>query len=223
MRRDGLAKLTDLGFLKGVIAECIVSTYGKDGKPNAAPMGVTMIDDEHLTIDFFNSSTTLSNVKANRCAVVNLTSDIEVYYRTAFKEANPDGVLRQEWFEKAAVVKAPKLCLANAVIDVSIYNLEAVGVEKARAFFKVQSLQVQKAYPQVYCRAFSAALEAIIHATRVKALLRDEEKHKQVSKLLEQIDNCRDVVNRVAPNSVYSLVMADLMKRIDSWGSKTED
>jgi hypothetical protein len=40
---------------------------------------------------------------------------------------------------------------------------------------------------------------------------------------MELIDNCNDVVNRVAPNSVYSLVMADLMKRIDSWRSKTED
>ena len=214
------AKLTDLGFSKGIIAETIVSTYNSDGKPNAAPMGVTMIDDEHLTIDFFNSSITLSNVKANRCAVVNLTGAIEVYYRTAFKETNPSGVLPQEWFEKAALVKAPKLGFADATIDTSIYHLEAAGVEKARAFFKVRSLQAQEKYPQVYCRAFSATLEAIIHATRVKALIRDEEKHKQVSKLLELIDNCNVVVNRVAPNSSYSLVMADLMKRIDLWEQK---
>ena len=67
-----------------------------------------------------------------------------------------------------------------------------------------------------------ATLEAIIHATRVKAFVNDEKKQKQVSKLLEMIDNCDDVVNRVAPNSSYSLVMADLMKRIDSWRSKNE-
>ena len=68
-----------------------------------------------------------------------------------------------------------------------------------------------------------ATLEAIIHATRVKAFLNDEEEQKQVSKLLELIDNCNCVVNRVAPNSAYSSVMADLMKRIDSWRSKTEN
>ncbi len=68
-----------------------------------------------------------------------------------------------------------------------------------------------------------ATLEAIIHATRVKAFLNDEGEQKQVSKLLKLIDNCNDVVNRVAPNSSYSIVMADLMKRIDSWRSKTED
>ena len=124
------AKLTDLGFLKGIIAETIVSTYNMDGKPNAAPMGVTMEDEQHLIIDLFNSSTTYSNIKANRCAVVNLTGDIEVFYRTVFKEANPDGKLPIEWFEKAAVVNAPKLRLADATIDVSVYDLEPIGTEE---------------------------------------------------------------------------------------------
>jgi hypothetical protein len=217
------ARLTDLGFLKSIIVETIVSTYNGDGKPNAAPMGVTMIDDEHLSIDFFISSATFSNIKAHRCAVVNLTSDIEVFYKTAFKEANLDGTVPQEWFEKATVVNAPKLRSADATIDISIYHLEALGVEKARAFFKVRLLQAQEKYPQIYCRAFSATLEAIIHATRVKAFANVEGKQKKVSKLMELIENGNDVVNRVAPNSVYSAVMADLMKRIDSWRSKPED
>ena len=218
----GLAKLADLGFLKGVIAEAIVSTYNKDATPNAAPMGVTMIDDEHLAIDFFNSSKTLGNVKANRCAVANLTGAIEVYYRTAFKEANPNGVLPQEWFEKAKAVKAPKLLLAEATIDVSVTDLVALGAEKTRAVFIVELVQATEKYPQAYCRAFGATIEAIIHATRVKALLNEEKERKRVSELLKKISRCNEVVGRVAPNSTYSLVMADLIKRIDSWRNKTE-
>ena len=89
-----MAKLIDLGFAKGMIAETIVSTYNADGSPNAAPMGATLIDAEHLAFDLFNSSTTLANIKSNRSAVVNLTSNIEVYYRTAFKEANPEAASR---------------------------------------------------------------------------------------------------------------------------------
>jgi len=217
------AKLTDLGFSKGIIVAAIISTYGKGRKPNAAPMGITMIDDEHLSIDFFNTSKTYANIRANRCAVINLTCDIELFYKTGFKEANPDGVLPQEWFEKAALVNAPKLRFADATLEISIYHLEAVGAEKARAFFKIRLLQAQEKYPQVYCRAFSATLEAIIHATRVKAFVNVEGEQKKVSKLMELIENRNDVVNRVAPNSVYSAVMADLMKRIDSWRSKPED
>ena len=217
------AKLTDLGFLKGIIAECIVSTYNVDGKPNAAPMGVIMEDEQHLIVNLFNSSTTCSNIKANRCAVVNLTSNIEVFYKTAFKEANPDGKLPQEWFEKAKAVNAPKLRFADATIDVSVTDITPIDTVKTRAVCNVESVQATRKFPQVHCRAMDATLEAIIHATRVKAFLNDEGKQKQVSKLLELIDNCNDVVNRVAPNSIYSLVMADLIKRIDSWRSKTED
>jgi hypothetical protein len=217
------AKLTDLGFLKGIIAECIVSTYNIDGKPDAAPMGVIMEDEQHLIVNLFNSSTTCSNIKANRCAIVNLISNIEVFYKTAFKEANIDGKLPQEWFEKAKVVNAPKLRSADATVDVSVSDITPIDTEKTRAVCTVELVQATLKFPQVHCRAMDATLEAIIHATRVKAFLNDEGKQRKVSKLLGLIDNCRDVVNRVAPNSSYSTVMADLIKRIDSWRSKTED
>ena len=216
------AKLTDLGFLKGMIAECIVSTYNLDGKPNAAPMGVIMEDEQHLIVNLFKSSTTCSNIKANRCAVVNLTSNIEVFYKTAFKEANPDGKLPQEWFEQAKAVNAPKLRFADATIDVSVTDMTSIGTLKTRVVCNVELVQATRKFPQVHCRAMDATLEAIIHATRVKAFLNDEGKQKKVSKLLELIDNCNDVVNRVAPNSAFSIVMADLMERIDSWRNETE-
>ena len=215
-------KLTDLGFLKGIIAECIVSTYNINGKPDAAPMGVIMEDEQHLIVNLFNSSTTCSNIKANRCAVVNLTSNIEVFYKTAFKEANPNGKLPQEWFEKAKVVNAPKLRFADATIDVSVTEMTPIDTFKTRAVCNVELVQATRKFPQVHCRAMDATLEAIIHATRVKAFLNDEGKQKKVSKLLELIDNCNDVVNRVAPNSAFSIVMADLMERIDSWRNETE-
>ena len=66
----------------------------------------------------------------------------------------------------------------------------------------------------------SATLEAIIHATRVKAFANDKSKQQQVEQLLEMIENCNDVVNRTAPDSQYSAVMADLTKIIDSWRNK---
>jgi hypothetical protein len=51
----------------------------------------------------------------------------------------------------------------------------------------------------------------------VKAFIKDDGQKKQVSNLLVLIENCKEVVNRTAPNSTYSLVMVDLLKRIDSW------
>ena len=212
--------LTDLGFMKGVIFETIVSTSNPNGTPNAAPMGATMQDPQTISLNIFNSSQTSRNLKANRCAIINLTNDIEVYYKTAFKEANPNGKLPQEWFEKAEAINAPKLQLAVATIDVTVVSMEPIGAEKTKFSCNIEQVNAAKVCPQVYCRAMSLTLEAIIHATRVKAFVNDEKQQKNVSKLLETIDNCNDVVNRTAPNSAYSAVMADLMKRIDSWRNK---
>jgi hypothetical protein len=215
-----MVKLTDLGFSKGIISETIVSTYNMDGNPNAAPMGAIMEDEQHIFINLFNSSLTRRNLQANRCAVLNLTSNVEVFYKTAFKEANPNGKLPEEWFEQAETVNAPKLRMADAAIDVSVINMAPIGTEKTKALCNVKQISTAKSYPQAYCRAMSATVEAIIHATRVKALINYEKEQKRVIKLLELIENCNDVVNRVASHSQYSAIMTDLTKRIDSWRTK---
>lgn len=215
-----MANLTDLGFMKGVIFETIVSTYNLDGTPNAASMGVIMQDPQSISLNLFNSSSTSRNLKANKCGVINLTNNIDFFYKTTFKEANPSGKLPQEWFEKAEVVNAPKLRLADATIDVSVASIEPIGAEKTKVSCNVERITAAKMCPQVYCRAMSLTLEAIIHATRVKAFVNDKKQQKNVRKLLEMIESCNDVVNRTAPNSTYSAVMADLMKRIDSWRNK---
>ena len=218
---DGsMAKLTDLGFSKGIIFETILSTYNRDGSPNAAPMGAIMQDNQTLTINLFNSSQTHRNLESNKCAVINLTSNVEIFYRTAFKEANPDGKLPKEWFMKAEAVNAPKLRVADATVDVAVTNMEPISIEKTKALFKVERVSATQKCPQVYCRAMSANLEAIIHATRVKAFITDKSKQQQVEQLLEMIKNCNDVVHRTAPHSQYSAVMADLTKMIDSWRNK---
>ena len=48
-----MAKLTDLGFSKGIIFETIVSTYNLDGSPNAAPMGVNHARPTNLQPKYF--------------------------------------------------------------------------------------------------------------------------------------------------------------------------
>jgi hypothetical protein len=215
-----MAKLTDLGFSEGIVTETILSTYNPDGVSNAAPMGATMQDPQTFNLNIFNSSQTNSNLRTNRFAVINVTSNIEFYYKTAFKEANPEGKLPKEWFEKAEAVNAPKLRLAEATIEVSVVNMQPVGMEKTVFSCNVEKVNFVKIFPQVYCRAMPATLEAIVHATRVKEFLNDQKKKAQVNQLLQAIQNCIAIVNRTAPNSAYSEVLADLIKRIDSWRNK---
>jgi hypothetical protein len=211
-----MVKLADLGFRKGVVSETIVSTYNKDGSLNAAPMGAVLQDEQHLTITLYNSSTTLANIKTTKCAVVNLTDNIDVYYKTAFKEANPDGKLPIEWFTKAPSINAPKLQLTDAIVEVSLADLVAEGAEKTRGAFGVERVHAEKVFPRVYCRAFGLTLEAIVHATRVKILVGDPKERDHVEDLIRKIRDCNVLIGRIAPTSSYSIVMADLIKRMDA-------
>ncbi len=215
-----MTKLTDLGFSKDTIFEVILSTYNCDGTPNAAPMGVFMQDPQTINLDLYNSSQTSRNLKTNKYAVINITGNIDIFYKTTFKETNQDGKLLQEWFEKSESVNAPKLRFADATIDISIANIEPVGSDKTKFSCNVERINSANICPQVYCRAKALTLEAIIHATRVKAFVNVEKEQINVNKLLASIEDSKNVVNRVAPNSIYSAVMADLMQRIDSWRDK---
>jgi len=215
--------LDDLGFLKGSIGETIVSTYDVDGQPNAAPMGVVIESNERLLIRPYLSSLTYKNLQTKKCAVVNVTSNPELFYLAAFKEANPDGNLSPELFEKAETVDAPRLRAADAIVEVLVAETGSFSTERAEFLCNVQLVKASKALPKVYCRALFATIEAIIHATRIKPFLRgDKQEQERAFRLLELVEICQDVVNRTAPNSRYSEIMADLTQRINLWRNESE-
>jgi hypothetical protein len=212
-----MATLTDLGFFKEVIVETVVSTYNTNGQPNAAPMGAIMAEEGQIFIKLFNSSQTYQNLLLKKCAVVNITSDAELFYRAAFKEVNPEGSISAESFEKAQTINAPKLCGVDATIEVSIAAMSPISPERTQATCYVKLIEARNIPPKAYSRALHATIEAIVHATRIKVFANNNQKQKEVAELLLLVKNCRDVVNRTAPNSMYSRIMEDMAKRIDLW------
>lgn len=213
-----MANLADLGFKVDVISEAIVTTYNIDGSANAAPMGLKLTDEQHLSLCIFNTATTCRNLKTKKSAAVNLTHNIEIYYRSALKGAKK-GALPAEWFVAAEAVEAPKLSAADATVEISVEEIESV-CDRTLFLCKVQHLSAKKVFPQVYCRALPLTLEAITHATRVKVFAKDQNKKDEVAKLTEIIQEYSAIVERVAPNSQYTTIFADLLRRIDSWRAK---
>jgi len=214
-----MTNIAELGFSEGVILETIVTTYNAGGQANAAPIGATMINPQRLAFRIYTSSLTYKNLQSKKCGVVNVTSDPEVFYRTAFKEANLGGVVPEEWFERAESVDAPRLRAADAHVEVAVADIRQFDAERVEVLCDVERVQAASVLPRAYCRALFATVEAVVHATRVEAFIAHEDRRKreQALRLLETIKGCRDVVNRVAPNSRYSKIMADLNRRIDSW------
>jgi hypothetical protein len=219
-----MTSIAELGFSEGVIVETVVSTYNMDGQVNAAPMGAIMMNPQRIMLRIYTSSLTYKNLQSKKCAVVNVTSDPDLFYRTTVKEANPNGMVPQEWFEKAETVDAPRLRAAHAHVEVAVADIRRFDAERAEVLCDVKFVQAASVLPKAYCRALFATIEAIVHVTRVEALINhcDRQKREQALKLLEMIRECCDVVNRVAPNSRYSEIMADLNQRIDSWRAKGE-
>ena len=218
-----MAGLRDLGFSEGLILETIVSTYNANGEPNAAPMGIMMKTERNLKLKPYATTTTYQNLVATKSAVVNLTTDPELFYITAFKEVAPNGKLPLALFRKAKSVVAPRLVTADTHIEVTVESLKTLENEKAEAECTVILIKTSKKIPKAYCRAAGATIEAIIHATRIKAFLnKSEEKNEQVLELLERFRICRDVVNHVGAGSRYSDIMSDLAKRIEEWRRESE-
>ena len=218
-----MAKLTDLGFSEDIVVETILSTYNPDGQPNAAPMGIFMKNEQCVTIKLYKSSSTYQNLVSRRCGVINITSDPELFFLSTFKEANPNAKIPDEWFEKAEILDAPKLHMADATVEISIAKITPINAEKTEVVCDVKLVKATKALPKVYCRALFATIEAIIHATRIKVFLSGNNRQReQASILMENIAYCKETVNRVAPNSSYAEIMTELTKMITTWRSESE-
>jgi hypothetical protein len=211
-------KLADLGFHEGYIGETIVSTFDLNGQPNAAPMGVVIECNEKLKIKPYLTSLTYNNLQAKRCAVINVTSNPTLFYMTAFKDIRNKRRIPTVTFKKAEAIDAPRLGAADAIIEVLVAKTNMLCSKRAEILCNVQLVKSLKKLPKVYCRAQFATIEAIIHATRIEPLMRgNKQEQKQAVYLLELIDVCEDVVNRTAPNSIYSEIMTDLTQRIGKW------
>ncbi len=187
-------------------------------------MGVILENEQDLVIRLYNTSLTCMNLQSKKCAVINLTLNPEMFYKTAFKEANPGSKIPEEWFEKAETVDAPKLRTTDATIEVIVDNMKLVDSEKTEAVCRAKRVEAKEVLPKAYCRALFATIEAIIHATRIKVFLHGNEKQrKQASDLMETVEIHHEVVRHAAPNSRYSQIMEDLAEMITSWReSQTE-
>lgn len=214
--------LSDLGFIKDCVLEVIVSTYGTDYTPNAAPMGIMIEDTDRMIIRPYTTTQTYRNILFHKCAVVNITSDPIIFYRTALKDKNHDNEIPQDWFEKSDFVDAPKLRMADAYVEVKTIEMENTKGGRARVLCEVLNVSpILKIAPKGYCRATSALMESIIHATRIKVFLSRDEKGR-AEDLIKLVKHYDDVVKRVAPSSFYSDAMKGILKRIDTWKVKDE-
>lgn len=203
-----LSMLQKSGFTRDGIVEVILVTRGADGSVNAAPMGVRLTGDL-LEIRPYKTSETYRNLKHGGEAVINVTHDPRLFLATAFKNE---------------VTGQPQLCVdmslqeADSCIYVDVQG--EAGYTDAQAMFKAKPIKtvIKREHPIVFSRGRAEAIEAVIHATRVK-VFQMQGRTGDVQALTRKIAECAETVGRVSPeNSPESRVMLELRQMMKNWG-----
>jgi hypothetical protein len=180
-------KLDTLGFRKGCTAEVVLVTVNPDSSPNAAPMGAKRTGGTIFEVKPFKTSATYRNLSKDPRSTMNVTSDPTIFLATAFKEEIP---------------KQPAmdgLCLKAFNACITCERIEGVEFSAERYLFRntVKDMAVHVSHPRVYSRGVAEAVEAVIHATRVKAF-RSQGRHEDANALEEKVLGCIDIVRRVS-------------------------
>jgi len=210
----GLTEIKDhvgrLSLERGHIYEVILSTFTEDGRPTAAPMGITLADDESLIVRPFKTSLTFQNLKAKRCGVANITSDPALFYAAAFKwiEKNREILLNQ--FERARSVDAPRIKVADGYVEFAVERAVDESEDRGRFICPIRMAEVRTSSVKPYCRSTFATIECVIHATRVREYLSRgwTDRADRLTKLIEYYG---DLVGRVSPDSQYDRIIRELL------------
>jgi len=145
-----------------VIVETIVTTRGRDGTINCAPMGVEWAD-ETIVLKPFVDTATYRNVMAGGVAVVNLTDDVRVFARAAISNPVYDTM-------PASAVDGVVLTECCSWREVKVRDVDS-SPPRARILTDVVHRGVRREFIG-FNRACHAVLEAAIYATRVHLLPR---------------------------------------------------
>jgi hypothetical protein len=202
--------LATLGFKKGWIFEAIIAT-SYNAVPNAAPMGVTTYDMEHIIIRPYKSTQTYTNLVANKCATINVTTDPQLFYKTAFKKRRMNSLPPTLFVE--AAIGAPRLRGADAYIEASVFKIEENDQNRANVTCKVEHIKIINDNLRLYCRGLFAVIEGIIHTTRIEEFL-SKGREDEANRLIEKVKYYQDLIERVSPLSDYTTIMDKLFTRI---------
>ena len=202
-----LKELKLSGFTKHGIVEVVLVTQNFDGSPNAAPIVVKLVDGS-LELKSYRGSKTYENLKRTKRAIINVTHDPLLFLYTSFKDE---------------FVKQPKILPDLTLKDADSYIIVDLISEKSHSeewsIYKATPVDFVKRRknPIVFSRGRAAAIEAIIHATRVKAFI-NKGKEAEVKELTRKIEACSRTVNRVSPiDSPEHLVIDNLGKLLEKW------
>ena len=144
------------------LIETVVTTTGSDGVVNCAAMGVRW-GEEELVFWPFETTRTLRNLRGHGEAVVHLTDDVLLFVQAALGHPHPS--TRPATRIAGAVIEEASSWREVVVIEITP---SADDVPRSRVRARVVAAGTGTQPPLGLCRARHAAVEASIHASRLR-------------------------------------------------------
>ncbi len=190
----GNLALEKLGFLDGINE--VIATTEKDGRINAAPLGIIK-DGDSLYVRLFSGTHTYENILAGGWFVANVTHDAWLIAETALEDLTPEYFVRREGLPVLSDAEAWALFKCEPFpLDIIIAKVELEKGEFLRCDFRACN------------RGANLVVEAAVAATRYMAL-RTDNYYEELMKMQRIINRCGGPREREA--------MDRLMDRVDSY------
>jgi len=163
-----------------MIYETIVSTVDAQGGVHVTPFGIR-VQDGLVVISPFKPSTTLENILATECAVVNMTDDVRVFAGALTR--------RQAW-SLAPAEKINGYRLADTLVHKELKLIKVEDDEIRPQLFLEVVYEAQHQSFQGFNRAQAAVIELAVLVSRLKRL--------PMEKITQEMDYLKIAIDKTA-------------------------
>ncbi|MHC1579142.1 MAG: DUF447 domain-containing protein [Candidatus Alkanophagales archaeon] len=183
-------------IFEGRISEVIATTKSRDGRANAAPLGI--IRENGYRVRIFRSRT-LENVRQTGMLAANVTDDPVLFVMTALGDLEPQHFSRFRGF--------PVLRAADAWV---LFKCSVSGETPEFSEFRLKpvALKVRRRGVRAVNRGRNAVVEAAIHATRY--VLTEGVEREELKKLIDYyskiVERCGGAAEREAMRLLYEKI-----------------
>ena len=190
--------LSKVGMHKGQQYEIIITTIDKDGKSNAAPFGLRVLENNAIFLRIFEGGNTIKNIKEREEFIVNVTAD-SLMFTLATTNTIPEKYLTRI-SKKTGNGELAYLTDADAYLICEVTSLKTSFREddpiKATEinFIKAEvvEINIKNKCAKPINRAIHALIEALVNYSRISIV--DEKTQKY---FLERFLESERIIKRV--------------------------
>lgn len=190
--------LTKIGMYKDQQYEVIITTIDNNGKSNAAPFGLRVLEDNDVFLRIFEGGTTIKNIKEKEEFVVNVTTD-PLMFTLATTNTIPDEYLTRISNKTQSSNELAYLTDADAYFICEVKSLKTSlredDIKSSDVNFiksEVVKLNIKNKCVKPINRAIHALTEALVNYSRINIVDEDTRKY-----FIERFLESERVIKRV--------------------------